>query len=225
MHLLFQTFDWTPNVSCFAVNFNISTSNTSSKVMLKVKLCTDLILNSEATLSKTYTWKQEGHWKRITSASYIISNHFSYRWDHQDRDRGLRAASERLQLQAQVRPRAALQPAFPVPEPHLLRVQHTVPLAPADAWNLPHRGNRLQLQTVCLQHVCGDRARHQQPGGVIHQASGWTGKKRSQCHLRLWHCCCCFKFCKANFSCFFYFSRLPAAVTSLQLLCTWPLSP
>lgn len=75
------------------------------------------------------------------------------RWDHSYCDRGLCAASERLPAEAPVWSHTAVHLTVPVPEPHCCGVQSALPLAPTDAWQLPHRWKRDSVPSVHIQHL------------------------------------------------------------------------
>lgn len=110
------------------------------------------------------------------SSANILSCSLSNRRDNQDRYRRLCAAPEWVPLQAEVWPRAAVQPEVSVPEPHRSWVQHSLPLAPTAAWHLPDPWPGVHLPAVPLQQLHHAGARAFPYDQIFLQAKCWQGR-------------------------------------------------
>ena len=108
------------------------------------------------------------------------------RGDHQDCDRGVRAAAERLLPAAQVRPRAAVRGPIPVPQPHRHGVQPAVPLASPHARLLPGGPPGLQLRAVSVQHLHAGGLRGRGPGGCLFSPACRPGEPQGSAREGSW---------------------------------------
>lgn len=104
-----------------------------------------------------------------------ISDFIYSRWDYSYRDRGLCAASERLPAEAPLWSHTAVYLTVPVPEPHCCGVQSALPLAPTDAWQLPHWWRRDSLPSVHFQHLSPHPLRSGEAGGGLLNPTRRTG--------------------------------------------------